>query len=92
MTFSVYDAQSNKLLVEIQNNHVTYVDPGLATSLEKIRTVTCFPFHLPGEQERIFGHVEEITREHPLYATALRMHFEAKFLTHPESFINKPST
>jgi len=95
MTFEVYSAATKQLIVQIQPSHV-YIAPAFAKPLERISIRSCFPYYVPEfhqeEKEKIFGNVEVISKENPLYPKALQMYCEAKLLSHPESYVGtKPN-
>lgn len=91
MTFAVHHSKTRQLIIEIQNDKVTYIHPALSNPLKKIPTESCFSAHIAGEREKFFGSATEIGKDHPLYPKALRLYCETQMLTHPESFIAGPN-
>ncbi|MCC5832029.1 MAG: hypothetical protein JJU12_03180 [Chlamydiales bacterium] len=89
MSFAVRNSVTNDLILEIQDDKVTYLNPLFAEPLKKIPVNACFTSFIKGEREKIFGNVTRIDRDHPLYPTALRMYAEAQMLTHPESYVQQ---
>lgn len=93
MTFEVYN-RTNRLIARIENEKtITYLEPSFAEALERIHVDSCFPFHMNGQAERVFGRgVTYINKGDKLYPLALKMHFQAKYLTHPEDYTDHPIT
>lgn len=92
MSFTIYSTTSQELLVKIENDRVEFIAPAFAEPLKKIPVDACFRMFQNGEKEKLFGHVKEISKDDPLYPTALKMYCQAQLLTHPESYTDKSPT
>ncbi len=89
MSFEIFTSVTNQPVVRIKDNEV-WVHPLFAKPLERIRTSACFVVPRQEDKEKEFGDAKMIKKGDPLYPKALKMYCQAKMLTHPESYTDKP--
>ncbi len=88
--FVVNNAVTHEPVIKIENGKVEFNNKTLEKHLGGRIPTGCCGFIFKQDKKDTFGTATWILRKDPRYCDALKRYCETQFLSHPESFTDKP--